>query len=311
MKKIKERGITLVALVVTIIILLILAGISLWMVTSGNGILGRAKNAANLYRDSAAAENNTLNNYASAIKKAYDDSSKVSKSTPFVGYYADTDKDGNIDGIIYADLAIGNTGSGSWQNEPYSIPVENKNDLKDYYISKSSYKFNDAFGEKPVLSPLNSGKNRFYIMTLTDFSTVINNYKMDRFTWYLSANSFMKDFSSTTSDSFGAGKSNTQNIIKKFTNSAYGNQSNGDILKYLSSLSANGWFLPSLKEWIAFEGELVKTTSYSSCSSFGLQWGYWTSTQATESCVWDIYPGDGKHQASVTNSDYVRFSKTF
>lgn len=308
MEKLKEKGITLVALVVTIIILLILAGISLGMVTSGDGILGRAKNAANLYRDSANKENNTLSDYASAIKKAHDDSSKISKSTPFVGYYADTDEDGEVDGIIYADLAIGNTGSGSWQGETYSVPTENKDDLKDYYISKSSYKFNDAFGEKPVLSPLNSGKDRFYIMTLTDFSTVINNYKVDRFTWYVTANSFMKDFSSTTSDSFGAGKSNTQNIIKKFTNSAYGSQSNGDILKYLPSMSSNGWFLPSLKEWISFEGELVKSTNY---SSFGLQWGYWTSTQVNESLVWAINPGSEKQQHSVTNSDYVRLSKTF
>ena len=40
-----QKGITLIALVVTIIVLLILAGISIAMLTGENGILGNAKNA--------------------------------------------------------------------------------------------------------------------------------------------------------------------------------------------------------------------------------------------------------------------------
>ena len=45
MKKIKENGITLIALVVTIIVLLILAGVSISMLTGQNGILNRAAEA--------------------------------------------------------------------------------------------------------------------------------------------------------------------------------------------------------------------------------------------------------------------------
>ena len=41
--KLQEKGITLVALVVTIIVLLILAGIALSLVLGNNGILGKAK----------------------------------------------------------------------------------------------------------------------------------------------------------------------------------------------------------------------------------------------------------------------------
>ena len=45
-EKIKERkGITLIALVVTIVVILILAGITVGMVTSDNGILKETKNA--------------------------------------------------------------------------------------------------------------------------------------------------------------------------------------------------------------------------------------------------------------------------
>ena len=41
----KKQGITLIALVVTIIVLLILAGVSIQMLTGQNGILKRAKEA--------------------------------------------------------------------------------------------------------------------------------------------------------------------------------------------------------------------------------------------------------------------------
>lgn len=43
----KEKGITLVALVVTIVVLLILAGISLNLVLGQNGIITRAQQAKN------------------------------------------------------------------------------------------------------------------------------------------------------------------------------------------------------------------------------------------------------------------------
>lgn len=52
----KENGITLVALVVTIIVLLILAGVSLSMVFSQDGIFQRAENAANKWNEASANE---------------------------------------------------------------------------------------------------------------------------------------------------------------------------------------------------------------------------------------------------------------
>ncbi len=52
----KENGITLVALVVTIIILLILAGVTLTTALSQNGLFSRAKNAANAWKDAEHQE---------------------------------------------------------------------------------------------------------------------------------------------------------------------------------------------------------------------------------------------------------------
>ena len=45
MKNLKEKGITLIALVVTIVVLLILAGVTISMLTGENGIINQAKNA--------------------------------------------------------------------------------------------------------------------------------------------------------------------------------------------------------------------------------------------------------------------------
>ena len=45
MKNKKERGITLIALVVTIIVLIILAGISINLIFGTNGIINKAKDA--------------------------------------------------------------------------------------------------------------------------------------------------------------------------------------------------------------------------------------------------------------------------
>ncbi len=54
MKKIK--GITLIALVITIVVLLILAGVSIAMLTGKNGILNKASTAKEKYNENAARE---------------------------------------------------------------------------------------------------------------------------------------------------------------------------------------------------------------------------------------------------------------
>ena len=55
----KERGITLVALVVTIVVLLILAGVSISMVLGNNGIVTKAQ-ASQAAQDKAYAKEQVL-----------------------------------------------------------------------------------------------------------------------------------------------------------------------------------------------------------------------------------------------------------
>lgn len=52
----KERGITLIALIVTIIVLLILAGVTISLAVNNNGIFNKAKTAGNTYKQAEANE---------------------------------------------------------------------------------------------------------------------------------------------------------------------------------------------------------------------------------------------------------------
>ena len=62
MKKIKEkRGITLIALAVTIIVILILAGVTIDAVFSDNGIINKAKEAANAMNNAVVNDQAELN----------------------------------------------------------------------------------------------------------------------------------------------------------------------------------------------------------------------------------------------------------
>ena len=47
----KEKGITLVALIITIIVLLILAGVTINLAVNNQGIFNKAKTATRAYRD--------------------------------------------------------------------------------------------------------------------------------------------------------------------------------------------------------------------------------------------------------------------
>ena len=63
----QEKGITLIALVVTIVVLLILAGVSLSLVIGNDGIMKRAKEAKNRYAEAQTNEEKQLNELANGI----------------------------------------------------------------------------------------------------------------------------------------------------------------------------------------------------------------------------------------------------
>ena len=63
----KERGITLIALVITILILLILAGITLNLALDENGIIRKSQEVVNKYEEAQKDELENLNQLASVL----------------------------------------------------------------------------------------------------------------------------------------------------------------------------------------------------------------------------------------------------
>lgn len=66
-----QKGITLVALVITIIVLLILAGITISLTLGENGIINRAKEAGNTYKNAQENEMKDLNAFENEINTLY------------------------------------------------------------------------------------------------------------------------------------------------------------------------------------------------------------------------------------------------
>ena len=354
------NGITLIALVITIIVLLILAGVSISMLTGQNGILAQAQNAkittenrnaeekVKLAVMSARTRSETVSLELDKLKEEITNQGgtatnnefplnvtmdgknftvastggtiaidKISKSTSYVGYYADIDADGTVDGVIYADLAVGNQGSGQWGDSDgkYTIPIVSEG-LKDYYVSQKDYKANDGFGTKDVISPTGTGIERFYIMALTDIDGKRNETYYD---WYNAAYGQMSDYAETTSVDFGKGKSNTTTMISKWNAKAYGDQdkcsSHKDMWGQIQKEVNNGWFVPSRAEWTAFAGEFGITEDSSNnkyYENFGLSYYYWSSSQSSSYNAWPMY-FDSNHMNGngVSNSYSVRLSATF
>ena len=79
MKKKNNKGITLIALVITIIVLLILAGISISALTQ-TGIFEKAKEAKQKNENTQKEENLTLANYENEINQIVESSSREKKT---------------------------------------------------------------------------------------------------------------------------------------------------------------------------------------------------------------------------------------
>ena len=234
----------------------------------------------------------------------------IPENTSYVGYYADVDGNGSVDGVIYADLAIG--GSGQWENSNGTYTIPKGSNFKKYGISQKNY--TDDFGTKDVIKVTNaSGNGRFYVMALNDVDSA-------ELCWYYSASGWMNDFASTTSTLFGRGKQNTKNMIVKWNASGYGSQ-NGSISYQdvwgLSEVQSkiNGspeWYVPSKEEWSAFGEELGITKN--NYGSKGLRLRYWSSSQYNESSIWYAYIRYGymdyDHADSYTYT-FVRLGTTF
>ena len=134
----KKQGITLIALIITIIILLILAGIGIATLTGDNGLFTRAQQAKEKTQESQEKENETIENYIAQIDEISDENTLVNKVKSgeikigdYVKYNIDVSRQQNIDDLI----ELLEKYSGTSYNVPESLKQENLNwrilDVKD------------------------------------------------------------------------------------------------------------------------------------------------------------------------------------
>ncbi|MBQ3306853.1 MAG: hypothetical protein IJG68_01515 [Bacilli bacterium] len=219
--------------------------------------------------------------------QADDTAIKIIKPS-FVGYYADIEEDGIVDGIIYADLLAGKTTDGN----SYTIPTISN--AKEYHVSQEEY--NGPFGTHAVLSPSSStGAERFYIMALTDADGTSSGETI--YCWYSAAGRYGGSGvpESLTSSDFGSGRDNTENVLEAWLNEEYGSQNEhedniNDIWEEVQYKANDGWFVPSRQEWEAFIRELditvEKANNYGLFYKDDLPGVYWSSSlSSTTSAV--------------------------
>ena len=143
----QERGITLIALVVTIVVLLILAGVSISLVLNNNGVISKAKDAKNQYAEAQTNDEKQLNEVSDWIDTKVGETTGGSESSvdgvpiPKDFVYVGGTKDSGLvisDNANDKDKYKGQTtvGTDLEGNQFVWIPVDNIADYKRTAYSK-------------------------------------------------------------------------------------------------------------------------------------------------------------------------------
>ncbi|MBD9158994.1 MAG: hypothetical protein EGQ16_04050, partial [Clostridiales bacterium] len=161
--KFKERkGITLIALVITIIVLLILAGVSIAMLTGTNGILTQANNAKQATEESTEKEKRQL--------------SQVEASTHLENYDY-TDVEGNT-ATIPAEFAVSNVEGENLVSKGLVIIGETGNEYVWIPCTKDTYRREEtAWGieNDPESNPTKALKDELTLTGVTPSAEEIEN----------------------------------------------------------------------------------------------------------------------------------------
>ena len=320
-KKLKKnvKGITLIALVVTIIVLLILAGVALNLTIGENGVFQRAQEAANTWRNAETNEQlaleegaDLINSYLNGNSGSGENKEPITSLNPDEVYYADLTGDGTVEGVIYADLAVG--GSGAWNNNSWSnYSYEAETGLKEYCIINEEYT-DEHFGTGKVIAPIDKDSNkkdRFYVMALDDVNPGT------RYCWYNAAYGKLDNTVPTDYNDFGDGRTNTEYVMNKWNDVSlpWGNHNDNatylDMWEVIEEQFDAGWFVPSKSEWSAF-GDKFKIKKNNYVNQFGLSAWYWSSSEyntfyAYGACFDFGYVSNG----NLGSINSVRLSTTF
>lgn len=138
-KKNNNKGITLVALIITVAILLILASVSIGAALGGKGIIAKAKEARDAMNNSMEDENEKLNKLKQQLSNSLDSNSKLKV---------------NLNGYI----------SGNWTNKDIVITLTGKEPEDKYQYSKDNENWTDCSENFTI----NEDQNQMYYFRTVD-----------------------------------------------------------------------------------------------------------------------------------------------
>ena len=156
-----DKAITLIALIVTIIVLLILAGVTINLAVNNQGIFNKAKTATRAFKNATEDEQKGIDEADKEIENympPIPGSTLLRKNAPKIKVsglkYADLDGDGTADGIIVADISKDSTdpttykGNNPWGNSngSFSYTKKETSELREY--SENTYEYTNADGYK-------------------------------------------------------------------------------------------------------------------------------------------------------------------
>ena len=283
MKKYKsQRGITLIALVITIIILLILAGISIAALTN-QGLFKNAKEAQNAMDKAEGEQGKVLNEYEDEINKYLENDDKTAKKlvdkvndgTIKIGDYVKYTPDTASTTEILQELS---TYSGSDANTTSTLTQESLNwrvfDVKDGQVRLIS--------ELPTTSTIAlngyNGYNNGVKLLDDTCNTLYNNLKLSSKVQNLKIEDIQEKMN----------EANYSNITPEYgTEWTPANKYYPSILAKEKEQNVNG--IAGTELGLSEQKELINQTTSQQANSWKIKFTYWYKTMSTEDFKNDKY----------------------
>lgn len=162
-----ERGITLIALVVTIVVLIILAGIAINQITGNNGIIQRAIDSAEIYKNSENVEQSSTRSFKERIAEIYSKSKMPLPRQNLIGKYVDYTPDLGV----YEKEKLSNDITGIPESYDY---WQNSNDLRteNYTNGWRIFDYDEEQGKLLLVSA--SGTERINLSNVIGYTNAVN-----------------------------------------------------------------------------------------------------------------------------------------
>lgn len=226
----------------------------------------------------------------------------------YVGYYADVDNNGTIDGLIFFDYVQGADTTPGFLGAGVNVASKNREDLATYALKTVN-------GVDNVVVKTGEGDDRFYVIGLQNVNPASNDGSAY---WYYSAYAnTISDYAGLTSTAFGSGKSNTATMKALWDAETYGAKNNRDIF----TIETGDWFIPSKDEWSVLGSNLKKVAgsedaygsmNFPSGAKIGFSYGCWSSSSYSAAGAWNASFYDSYMSDYYFNSTRcVRLASTF